>query len=206
MADNPGLATYLWTAFFSLLPVSELRGGIPFAMVSGVKWYFAWPFAAAVNSLAAPLCWVFLSTIHRLLYGKISAQANGEPPRGEAPVTARPLNAGEESGRKNAAFGAAEYTGGFRWYRSLFDRFVENARAKLRNGTEKWGALGIALFVAIPLPMTGAWTGTIGAWVLGLPKRKTLPAVILGVIAAGALVTAAMFFGIGALRIFVKAV
>ncbi|MDR2767225.1 MAG: small multi-drug export protein [Treponema sp.] len=193
-----GLSTYLGTAFLSLLPISELRGGIPFAMVSGVKWYFAWPFAAAVNSLAAPLCWVFLSTIHRLFYGKISAKKAD----GEASVTDRPQDAPGRSGTGNVA----EYTGGFRWYRSLFDRFVESARVKLRGGVEKWGALGIALFVAVPLPVTGAWTGTIGAWVLGLPKRKTLPAVILGVIVAGAIVTAAMLLGIGALRIFVKAV
>jgi len=164
--------SYLWTAFLSLLPISELRGGIPYAILNNIPWYIAWPFAAAVNALVAPLCWLFLSTLHRLFYG--------------------------------TAENGAEVKGGFVWYRSLFDRFVESARKKLHGGIEKWGALGVALFVAIPLPITGAWTGTLGAWVLGLPKRKTWFAVILGVIIAGAIVTAVMILGLGAFQIFIK--
>jgi uncharacterized membrane protein len=182
---------YLWTAILSVLPISELRGGIPFALANGIPWYVAWPFATAANALAAPLCWLFLSTIHRLFYGK--AADNGAGLAGTAGPVSGP-----------AAAAGTGYTGGFTWYRSLFDRFVERARGKLRSGVEKWGALGVALFVAIPLPVTGAWTGTLGAWVLGLPKRKTLPAVILGVAGAGAIVTAVMLLGIGALRIFIK--
>ncbi|MDR2768574.1 MAG: small multi-drug export protein [Treponema sp.] len=152
---------YLWTAFFSILPISELRGGIPYAIVNGMDWFIAWPFAAAVNALAAPLCWIFLSTVHRVFYG-------------------------------------------FAWYRVFFDRFVNRARKKLEKGVAKWGALGVAIFVAIPLPITGAWTGTLGAWVMGLPKRKTLPAVILGVVIAGGIVTAVMLLGRGAFNFFIK--
>jgi uncharacterized membrane protein len=147
----------------SFLPVSELRGAIPFALANGIPWYAAYPCAAALNALVAPVCWVFLSTLHRLFL-------------------------------KMA------------WYEKLFGRFVERARDKLRGGVEKWGWLGVAAFVAIPLPVTGAWTGTLGAWVLGIPKRKTLIAVTLGVIAAGAIVTGVMLLGIGALRIFIKQV
>jgi uncharacterized membrane protein len=161
---------FFWTAFLSLLPISELRGGIPFAMTHGVPWFAAWPFAAAVNALAAPICWIFLSTVHKFFYGT-----------------------NESSGLK-----------GFAWYRNFFDRFIENARKKLEGGVQKWGAFGIALFVAIPLPITGAWTGTLGAWVLGLPKRKTFPAVMLGVAVAGGIVTSVMLLGIEALTIFIK--
>ncbi|MDR0402456.1 MAG: small multi-drug export protein [Treponema sp.] len=166
---------YLWTAFFSLLPVSELRGGIPFALVNGIPWFAAWPFASAVNALAAPLCWIFLSTLHRLFYGRPGAPEAGAGPRS-----------------------------GFTWYRAFFDRFVNRARKKLEKGVERWGILGVALFVAIPLPLTGAWTGTLGAWVLGLPKRKTLPAVILGVAVAGGIVTAVTLLGRGAFSVFIK--
>ena len=166
---------YLWTAILSLAPISELRGGIPYAMANSIPWYIAWPFAAAVNALVAPLCWLFLSTVHRLFYG-VSAKS-GE---------------------------ASTVQGGFTWYRTIFDRFVERAREKLRSGVEKWGALGITLFVAIPLPITGAWTGTLGAWVLGLSKKKTLFAVMLGVIIAGAIVTTVMLLGLTAFQIFVK--
>ncbi|MDR2048645.1 MAG: small multi-drug export protein [Treponema sp.] len=175
--------TYLWTAFFSILPISELRGGIPFAIVNGIPWFIAWPFAAAVNALAAPFCWIFLSTVHGFFYGRKTAAG---------------------SGVRSAAGNAEESAGGFAWYRVFFDRFVSRARTKLEKGVAKWGALGIALFVAIPLPITGAWTGTLGAWMLGLPKRKTLPAVILGVAAAGGIVTAVTLLGRGAFGVFIK--
>ena len=165
---------YFWTAILSLAPISELRGGIPYAMAHNMPWYIAWPFAVACNILVAPLCWLFLSTVHRLFYGTV---INNDP------VVTR---------------------GGFAWYRNISGRFLERARQKLHNGVEKWGALGVALFVAVPLPITGAWTGTIGAWVLGLSKRKTFFAVTLGVIAAGAIVTTVMLLGLTALRIFVK--
>jgi uncharacterized membrane protein len=90
------------------------------------------------------------------------------------------------------------------WYKKFFDRFVERARIKLHRGVEKWGWLGVAAFVAIPLPVTGAWTGTLGAWVLGLEKPKTMAAVILGVFAAGAIVTVVVVLGIQALDLFIK--
>jgi uncharacterized membrane protein len=93
---------------------------------------------------------------------------------------------------------------GILFYRNFFDRFVEKAREKLSAGVEKWGWLGIAVFVAIPLPITGAWTGTLGAWVLGVSKQRTMAAVFLGVIAAGAIVTAVIMLGIEALNLFIK--
>ncbi|QQO08273.1 COG2426 family protein [Breznakiella homolactica] len=157
------VTVFLWTALLSFLPISELRGGIPFAIANGIPWYWAYPFAAAVNALVAPACWIFLSTFHKLF-----------------------LRMG--------------------WYQRFFDRFVERARNKLHKGVEKWGWFGVALFVAIPLPVTGAWTGTLGAWVLGLQKRKTLPAVIIGVIIAGAIVTAVVTLGVQAFNIFIKQV
>ena len=92
------------------------------------------------------------------------------------------------------------------WYRRLFERFIERARNKLHEKVERWGWLGVAVFVAIPLPITGAWTGTLGAWVLGVSKRKTMIAVILGVAAAGVIVTTVVLLGLQALNIFVKRV
>jgi uncharacterized membrane protein len=71
---------------------------------------------------------------------------------------------------------------------------------------EKWGWLAVAAFVAVPLPMTGAWTGTLGAWVLGISRRRTLFAVILGVIAAGGIVTMVVILGLKAFDIFIKRV
>jgi uncharacterized membrane protein len=161
--------TLLITALLSFMPISELRGAIPFAIAHNVPWYGAYLFAALLNALVAPACWLFLATVHKLFYG-------------------------------------TEARAGWRWYKNFFDRFVERARKKLSGGVEKWGWLGIALFVAIPLPVTGAWTGTLGAWVLGVSKRRTMAAVILGVFAAGAIVSAVVMLGIEALHFFVKKV
>ena len=191
---------YLWTAFFSILPISELRGGIPFAIVNGIPWFVAWPFAAAVNSLAAPFCWIFLSTVHGFFYGR-NISAAGSADTREAAGGSKGYG---ETAAKTVNLPRRETWNGFAWYRVFFDRFVNRARKKLEKGVVKWGALGIALFVAVPLPVTGAWTGTLGAWVLGLPKRKTLPAVILGVAAAGGIVTAATLLGRGAFGFFIK--
>lgn len=45
--------------------------------------------------------------------------------------------------------------------------------------------LGVFIFVAIPLPGTGAWTGAVIATALGMRLKKALPAILLGVLSAG---------------------
>jgi uncharacterized membrane protein len=54
----------------------------------------------------------------------------------------------------------------------------------------KLGAIGLALFVAIPLPVTGAWTGSVLAILFNIKPRYAFPAIILGVTIAGILVSA----------------
>ncbi len=60
---------------------------------------------------------------------------------------------------------------------------------------EKYEALGLALFVMIPLPLTGAWTGSVAAFLLGIRFRFAFPAIILGVILAGIIVSLATKVG-----------
>jgi len=62
------------------------------------------------------------------------------------------------------------------------------------------------VFVAIPLPITGAWTGTLGAWILGMGKRRSMLAVAAGVAIAGIIVSLVVGLGVEALSIFVKSV
>jgi uncharacterized membrane protein len=155
------LTTIFWAALLSFIPISELRGGIPFAIANGMPWYWAWCLGVFTNALVAPFCWIFLSTFHKLF-----------------------LN--------------------MKWYESFFNKFIERARNKLHGGIEKWGWFGVAIFVAIPFPLTGAWTGTLGAWVLGLSKKKTLLAVIIGVMISGSIVTSVMVFGAKAFDMFIK--
>ena len=53
---------------------------------------------------------------------------------------------------------------------------------------DKYGFWGLPLFVAVPLPLTGAYTGTILAWLLDMNWKKAFPAVSLGVLVAGIVV------------------
>ena len=55
---------------------------------------------------------------------------------------------------------------------------------KKKGQIEKFGYLGLALFVGIPLPGTGAWTGSLIASVLEMDKKKSFLAIFAGVIMA----------------------
>jgi len=67
----------------------------------------------------------------------------------------------------------------------LFDR----TRKKTKDKIEKYGNLALIIFVAIPLPNTGAWTGALAAWLFGIPFRKAVPNIFYGVLIAGVVVT-----------------
>ena len=60
---------------------------------------------------------------------------------------------------------------------------------------QRYERIGLILFVAIPLPVTGAWTGSLAAVLFGLKFRHSLISIILGVIIAGCVVTAATMLG-----------
>ncbi len=80
----------------------------------------------------------------------------------------------------------------------LFERILSWIfRLSRRRGglIERHGAIGLVLFVAIPLPVTGAWTGAIVAFLLGLSFWRALPAIVLGVVIAGVIVTTLTVIG-----------
>ncbi len=63
-------------------------------------------------------------------------------------------------------------------------------RTRKRGGmVERYGRIGLVLFVAIPLPWTGAWTGSIVAFLFGLKFKQAFPSILLGVFIAGVIVT-----------------
>jgi uncharacterized membrane protein len=80
------------------------------------------------------------------------------------------------------------------WLRryGIFDRFFTWLFSRTRhynNRIEKYGAVGLVPFVAIPLPVTGAWTACAVAFVFGIRCRYAFPAVLSGVLIAGIIVT-----------------
>ena len=66
---------------------------------------------------------------------------------------------------------------------------------KHKGQIEKYGYWGVVLFVGIPLPGTGAWTGSLIASVLNMDKKKTFGAVMLGLIMAS-IIMMILSFGI----------
>lgn len=80
----------------------------------------------------------------------------------------------------------------------LFEKVVNSvlARTRLKSKiVEKYAAPGLAIFVAIPLPATGAWTGAILAFLLGMRWWVALLAISAGVVMAGVIVLALTFLG-----------
>lgn len=70
----------------------------------------------------------------------------------------------------------------------------EHARRQGKT-IEKYERLGLTLFVAIPLPITGAWTGSIAAFLLGMKFRPSIISILSGVIIAGIIVTSLCLLG-----------
>ena len=66
---------------------------------------------------------------------------------------------------------------------------------------QRYGFFAIMLAVAIPLPLTGAWTGTLIVWTLNEPVRRGLPAIAAGVVIAGIVVTSLTLAGIELIRL-----
>jgi uncharacterized membrane protein len=61
---------------------------------------------------------------------------------------------------------------------------MEEKAAKNKPKIDKYGQLGLTLFVGIPLPGTGAWTGSLIAALLEVDKKKAIPAILLGLLLA----------------------
>lgn len=67
-------------------------------------------------------------------------------------------------------------------------------RSEKKSGTiKKYGIWGLLIFVAIPLPGTGGWTGALIAALMNLPVRKSTMIIAIGVLIAGFIMTAAMY-------------
>lgn len=88
------------------------------------------------------------------------------------------------------------------WMERVTKAVIERSRRKLSGEIETWGAVAVAIFIAIPLPLTGAWTGMIAAYALGIPFRKAALAALAGVMSAGVIVTLAVTGVVKGFQIF----
>lgn len=65
---------------------------------------------------------------------------------------------------------------------------------------ERWGSLALLFFVAIPLPVTGGWTGALLAYLFGIKLKHALPNILIGILIAGGIVTLVTLGGVWILQ------
>ena len=143
------------TVLVSMIPVVELRGGIPFGVAAGLPVWAAFLAAVIGNLIPVPFIIVYIRRIFQWMRDKLPS-----------------LN-------------------------RVVDALERKAHLKGRR-VNKYKYLGLALFVAIPLPGTGAWTGSLAAAFLDMPLRKALPSIFIGIIVAGIAISI-LTFGVSSL-------
>ena len=143
----------------SMLPVSELRGGIPYALSAGLPYAWAFIICVAANIVVIPLIFLFLDHLHNNLIR-------------------------------------------FRFYQKTSNVFLMRIRreeGKIKSRLRRHGFIALVPLVAIPWPLTGAWTGSLIAWLFNLDRKKSLIAIATGVFIAGVIVILIAF---GIIKIF----
>lgn len=75
------------------------------------------------------------------------------------------------------------------WFDQKIWPILDRTQHKIHPYVEKYGELGVAFFIGIPLPGSGVYTGAFGAYLLGLSKRKFAIANVIGVLIAATAVT-----------------
>jgi len=76
-----------------------------------------------------------------------------------------------------------------RFFKKFFDWLFERTYKRFWRHHERLGSLALVVFVAIPLPITGVWTGSVAAFLFGVPKKRAVCLVALGSFIAGIIVT-----------------
>ena len=162
----------LYVFLISMLPIIELRGAIPIGTALGVPFYLNYPAAVFGNLLPVPFILLFIPRILDFL-------ARFKIFR---PVVSRV----RQKAHKYSA-------------RILHREGEEKKKKPRRFGGAFWGLL---LFVMIPIPGTGAWTGSLIASLFRLPKRSSFLAIALGVLGAGVIMCLASYGAVGFLKVF----
>ncbi|HJH31528.1 MAG TPA: ligand-binding protein SH3 [Methanosarcinaceae archaeon] len=89
----------------------------------------------------------------------------------------------------------------FKVWDVFFSWLFTRTHRKHSKKFERYGLIALTIFVAVPLPVTGAWTGCAAAFVFGIEFRHALLAILAGVMIAGIIVTAVTLAGIGTISL-----
>ncbi len=86
----------------------------------------------------------------------------------------------------------------------LYHKTIMRTRQRVHPYIEKYGVFGLTLFIAVPLPGSGVYSGALAAYILGFDFKDFLKAAVLGVLIAGVIVLSISVAGNSAWDIFVK--
>lgn len=78
----------------------------------------------------------------------------------------------------------------------LYIRYLERVRGRAKGFVERYGVIGLSLFVAVPLPLTGVWTGALAGYVFGFPRRKLILSLIVGGVLSNLITLSLAFTGV----------
>lgn len=90
----------------------------------------------------------------------------------------------------------SDFLRGWKTWDRFFTWLFSRTRHRHSAEFEKYGSIGLAVFVGVPLPATGAWTGCAAAFVFGFKFKTALIAIFAGVLMAGIIVTVLTVTGI----------
>lgn len=82
-----------------------------------------------------------------------------------------------------------------RTYKKSAVYLSKRAKRKTKSSIDKYGLWGLMVFVMIPLPITGAYIGTLAAYILGMDYKKSFFAVTIGVTISSVIIASGMYFG-----------
>lgn len=151
------LKRYLLCFLISMVPLIELRAGVPFAVGLGLDYFSALIVCVIGNMLPVPIIYLFAREV--LIWGSTKKYIGK--------FFTHCLEKGERGGHK--------------------------LKAKAGQGGL---FVALMLFVGIPIPGTGAWTGTLAASFLDMGLKSTTAAVCLGVVIAGIIMGAVSMTGV----------
>ena len=192
---------YLLVFLISMIPIVELRGAIPIAAAKGLP--FGWAYALTVvgNMLPVPFILLLIPVLfafmrrHHILVGVVD-WLERKAQKGAKKMAKRSGKAENETAETETAPETVEPTEA--------ESATESAPAQENKAAGTLAFLGLYLFVAIPLPGTGAWTGSLVAALFGMKKWRAFLAVFLGVLTAGVIMTLASYGIVSAFKIFAK--
>jgi uncharacterized membrane protein len=89
-------------------------------------------------------------------------------------------------------------------FKKTYDYYITKTQKKIHKYVEKYGEIGVAIFIGIPLPGSGVYSGALAAYILGMNYKDFIKAAIIGVLIAGIIVTIISLTGNEAFNMFIK--